>query len=276
MKNTLVTAKLHDPDWSGILAFSSSFLHFRAFRESRLDRSSSSMVNLRWSFVRDRFNGCAKEFVRIAACCALSAELIAVPASVSASEPATAVEGKKVANDPVLKIMQAELLRANSELGKTDQAPYYLSYTVYDQEFVVLVGAYGSLLTDAAAKRRQADVTMRVGSPALDNTHGQSRASGVTSGALPLSDDQDAIGRVLWELTYREYKRAVPSLMNVRTSTAVRAEEEDKSPDFSKEASATHIGRRSQTTLRSFSQVSGGVLRQRDAAGAKFQFTHGE
>jgi len=30
--------------------------------------------------------------------------------------------------------------------------------------------------------------------------------------------------------------------MNVRTNTAVRAEEEDKSPDFSKEASATHIG----------------------------------
>jgi TldD protein len=85
-------------------------------------------------------------------------------------------------------------------------------------------------------------VTMRVGSPALDNTHGQSRASGVTSGALPLADDQDAIGRVLWELTDREYKRAVPSLMNVRTGTAVRAEEEDKSPDFSKEASATHIG----------------------------------
>jgi hypothetical protein len=160
----------------------------------------------------------------------------------SGSASATAVDAKRVVNDPVLKVMQTELARANTELGKTDQAPYYLSYTVYDQDYVVLVGAYGSLLTDAAAKRRQADVTMRVGTHALDNTHGQSRSSGVTSGSLPLSDDQDAIGRVLWELTDREYKRAVPSLMNVRTNTAVRAEEEDKSPDFSKEASATHIG----------------------------------
>src|SRR6202022_338859 len=160
----------------------------------------------------------------------------------SASASVAAVDAKKVVSDPVLKVMQVELSRANTELGKTDQAPYYLSYTVYDQDYVVLVGAYGSLLTDAAAKRRQADVTMRVGTHALDNTHGQSRASGVTSGSLPLSDDQDAIGRVLWELTDREYKRAVPSLMNVRTNTAVRAEEEDKSPDFSKEASATHIG----------------------------------
>jgi predicted Zn-dependent protease len=152
------------------------------------------------------------------------------------------VETKKLGNDPVLKVMQTELSRANKELGKTEQAPYYLSYTIYDQDFVVLVGAYGSLLTDAAARRRQADVTMRVGTPALDNTHGQSRGSGVTSGSLPLADDQDAIGRVLWELTDREYKRAVPSLMNVRTNTAVRAEEEDKSADFSKESPSTHIG----------------------------------
>ncbi|HET7150595.1 MAG TPA: metallopeptidase TldD-related protein, partial [Candidatus Acidoferrum sp.] len=37
-------------------------------------------------------------------------------------------------------------------------------------------------------------------------------------------------------------KRAVPALMNVRTNTAVRAEEEDKSPDFSKEKPQVHIG----------------------------------
>jgi predicted Zn-dependent protease len=64
----------------------------------------------------------------------------------------------------------------------------------------------------------------------------------VNSGSLPLGNDTDALARVLWELTDREYKRAVPSLLNVRTNTAVRAEEEDKSPDFSKEKPQTHIG----------------------------------
>src|SRR6201984_769616 len=83
---------------------------------------------------------------------------------------------------------------------------------------------------------------MRVGSPALDNTHGQSRSSGMTSGTLPLGDDPDAISRVLWDLTDREYKRAAPAFLNVKTHTAVRAEEEDKSPDFSKEAPQTHTG----------------------------------
>jgi TldD protein len=148
----------------------------------------------------------------------------------------------KAAGDPILKVMQSELARATASLGKSDPAPYYLGYTVNDQDIVVLIGSYGSLLTDAGLRRRQADVTMRVGTPALDNTHGQSRSSGMTSGSLPLGDDPAAIARVLWELTDREYKRAAPAYLNVKTNTAVRAEEEDKSPDFSKEAPQTHTG----------------------------------
>jgi TldD protein len=183
------------------------------------------------------------QFLRAAACCILAAQLAVVPwASAANDKAASAPAPVASAADPVLKAMQAELSRATTELGKTEQPPYYLSYTVYDQDFVVLVGAYGSLLTNTAAQRRFADVTMRVGTPELDNTHGQSRSSGVTSGALPLGNDQDAIARVLWELTDREYKRAVPSLLNVRTNTAVRAEEEDKSPDFSKEKPQAHVG----------------------------------
>jgi TldD protein len=177
--------------------------------------------------------------LRIVACWMLVAQLAALPLTTAAGDkPAAAT----AANDPVLRAMQTEIARATTELGKAEQPPYYLSYTVYDQDYVVLVGAYGSLLTNAAGQRRYADVNMRVGKPELDNTHGQSRPSGVNSGSLPLGNDTDAIARVLWELTDREYKRAAPSLLNVRTNTAVRAEEEDKSPDFSTEKPQTHIG----------------------------------
>jgi TldD protein len=181
------------------------------------------------------------KWLRSVACCALAVQLACTPL---ASEPARsgASRSVKTAPDPVLKAMQGELSRATSDLAKSDPAPYFLSYTVNDQDLFVLVGAYGSLLTDAALRRRQADVTMRVGSPALDNTHGQSRPSGMTSGPLPLGDDPNAISRVLWELTDKEYKRAAPAFLNVKTNTAVRAEEEDKSPDFSKEAAQTHTG----------------------------------
>jgi predicted Zn-dependent protease len=162
----------------------------------------------------------------------------AAPAENSAS---TKTQPAK-APDSILKVMQGELSRATASLAKADPAPYFLSYTVNDQDIVFIVGSYGSLLTDAALQRRQADVVMRVGTPALDNTHGQSRASGMTSGTLPLGDNPDAISRVLWDLTDREYKRAAPAFLNVKTNTAVRAEEEDKSPDFSKEAPQTHTG----------------------------------
>jgi predicted Zn-dependent protease len=184
-----------------------------------------------------------KEFLRAAGCWILIAQLAGVHYAQAAGDKSAPTPAPvNAASDPVLKAMQDELKRATAELGKAEQPPYYLSYTVYDQDFVVLVGAYGSLLTNAGVQRRFADVNMRVGVPELDNTHGQSRPSGVNSGSLPLGNDPDAIARALWELTDREYKRAVPSLLNVRTNTAVRAEEEDKSPDFSKEKPQTHIG----------------------------------
>ena len=182
------------------------------------------------------------EWLRAAACCALAVQLACTPFSAATPASASKASTAKVNADPVLKVMQSELSRATTSLAKSEPAPYFMSYTVNDQSLVVLVGSYGSLLTDAALQRRQADVIMRVGSPALDNTHGQSRPSGMTSGTLPLSDDPDAIARVLWELTDREYKRAAPAFLNVKTNTAVRAEEEDKSPDFSKEAPQTHTG----------------------------------
>jgi TldD protein len=196
------------------------------------------------SFFKLRSTLSAPEFARLTASCLMALQLsFALPLSAAPAEsPASTKSQPASAGDPILKVMQGELSRATTSLSKADPAPYFLSYTVNDQDIVFIVGSYGSLLTDAALRRRQADVVMRVGSPTLDNTHGQSRSSGMTSGTLPLGDDPDAISRVLWDLTDREYKRAAPAFLNVKTNTAVRAEEEDKSPDFSKEAPQTHIG----------------------------------
>jgi len=142
--------------------------------------------------------------------------------------------------DPLVAAMQKELNRAKTDLAKSDPAPYFLSYTVYDQNELQIVGSYGALLVSGGGHRRNADVVMRVGTPALDNTHLDNRASGMTSGLLPLGNDPDAIARVLWELTDREYKRASPVYLKVKTNTAVRSEEEDKSADFSAEKPQDH------------------------------------
>src|SRR5271170_1898610 len=179
------------------------------------------------------------ENLRRIASCLVAAQMVCLAPTATVS--ATDKPAKVSANDSLLQSMQTELARAKEALSKTDPAPYYLSYTVYDQDLTVIAGAYGGLLADSTSKWRSADVTMRVGTPEMDNTHGQSRQSGMVSGTLPLGDDPDATARLLWELTDRAYKRAAPAFLNVKTNTAVRAEEEDKSPDFSKDAPQVHV-----------------------------------
>jgi TldD protein len=137
--------------------------------------------------------------------------------------------------DILLETMQQELTRASKELAKSDPPVYFISYSAVDQEEAGIVASYGALTTSFSASRRIADVTVRVGSIAMDNTHGESRGSGLSSGTLPLGEDRDAIARTLWELTNREYRRAAPAFLKVKNDAAVRTEEEDKSPDFSQE-----------------------------------------
>jgi TldD protein len=143
-------------------------------------------------------------------------------------------------NDVLISTMQQELHRAQTDLGKLDPAPYFISYSVDDQNSAMVIGAQGSVINSIHSRRRTADVIVRVGTPALDNTHGENRGSALSSGALPLDDDRDAIAHVLWQLTYGEYRKAAQAYLNVKTTTQVNAKEEDTSPDFSKESPQSH------------------------------------
>ena len=173
--------------------------------------------------------------------------------------------------DVLLQTMQRELQRATSSLAKSDPAPYYLSYAVSDGDGATIAGSGGGLLASTSVHRRQADVMMRVGSSALDNTHSQSRPSGITSGALPLRDDPDAIARMLWLLTDREYQQASAAFLRVKTNQAVQSAEEDKSPDFSQESAQRYAGASSPKAVRDAKlwedrvrRVSAGFLRYPD------------
>jgi len=143
--------------------------------------------------------------------------------------------------DVLSDAIQRELHRATAALAKADPSPYYLGYTVDDASSATIVGANGSLIVSSEAHNRGADVIMRVGSAALDNTHGQSRGSGIMSGALPLNNDADAIARILWQLTDSEYRQASSAFVKVKTNLAVQSAEDDKSPDFSSEKSQDHV-----------------------------------
>jgi len=154
--------------------------------------------------------------------------------------PACCVNAQTSSNsnsaDPVLlKTLQQELDRAMTSLSKAEPAPYFISYSVDDESGKVIVASNGALVANMDRHERTADISVRVGSRQLDNTHGENRFHATTTTSLPLDDKSDAIARVLWLNTDRMYKNAAQTFLEVKTSTQVRAAEEDSSPDFTDE-----------------------------------------
>ena len=158
-----------------------------------------------------------------------------------AEAPGAAAPPSAPAPSLVLDVMQQELGRAMRDLSKADPAPYFLSYSVSEHQYASISATQGALYNSAAAKVRSLDVSVRVGSPALDNTHNENRSSALSAALLPVEDDRDAIARVIWLTTDRQYKQAARTFDQVKTSSEVRTEEEDQSPDFSQEQPQTHV-----------------------------------
>jgi predicted Zn-dependent protease len=185
---------------------------------------------------------------RIPAAAAL-AVLAAIPVAAKPADTKPADKGRSGAAPILLESMTGELNRAFTALGKPAGAgadklapPYFLSYSVADASYVTIRAQYGALVDNSSGRTRVADVQVRVGSPSLDNTHGDHRNSAVTSVQLPLADDRQAIARTLWMATNTGYGNALDSYLRVKTEAQVRAKEEDNSPDFSQEPPQTHIG----------------------------------
>ena len=155
-----------------------------------------------------------------------------------AKKPAATVQQSQL-----LPAMQKELTRAMDSLGKdasaTQPAPYFISYDVIDDYNTTITAQYGALLNSTDSHSRSADVQIRVGSPAMDNTHDTHRASALSTVSLPLSDNGDALERSLWFATNRGYGNALQNFLKVKTEQQVRAKEEDSSPDFSVEKPVT-------------------------------------
>jgi TldD protein len=141
----------------------------------------------------------------------------------------------------LLDTMETELHRAMSSLGNTatdatqQPKPYFLSYAVSDSDSISLTAQFGAITGSHESRRRSADVQVRLGTPAEDNTHGDHRNSALTTVPLPLSNDREALARSLWFATNRGYGKALDGYLKVKTEQQVRAKEEDGSPDFSSE-----------------------------------------
>jgi len=164
----------------------------------------------------------------------------AAPVQSVAAPPKPAASSSTV----LIDTMEAELHRAMTSLGSTapgaaQPRPYFLSYDVSDADSIGIAAEFGAITSSNESHRRFADVQVRIGTPAEDNTHGTRRNSALTTVPLPLTDDQQALASSLWFATNRGYGRALDSYLQVKTDQQVRAKEEDTSPDFSTEKPVT-------------------------------------
>src|SRR5438552_17710421 len=104
----------------------------------------------------------------------------------SAQKSAAAATAKST--DLLADVMDQELNRAATELAKSENPPYFTSYSVDDLDETVIIGSNGAILISNHPHRRLADVSLRVGRPAPDNTLAAGRRFGITNGVLPLAD----------------------------------------------------------------------------------------
>ncbi|HYP13047.1 MAG TPA: metallopeptidase TldD-related protein, partial [Bryobacteraceae bacterium] len=154
----------------------------------------------------------------------------------------------------LIDILKSELDRNFSVLKqKADPAPYYLSYSVIEQQAEVLSGTLGALQGRNRNASRLLDVSIRVGSPKLDNYHSTrgERPRFTSASLLPIDNTADAIRRRLWLDTDRSFRLATQRLINLKTSTQVSVAAEDDSDDFSSEESSQLIAEPRKFAIKS-------------------------
>lgn len=142
----------------------------------------------------------------------------------------------------VLGVLSEELDRNFKVLKeKADPPPYFISYAVTEQDFGVVSGSFGAITSNNRSRASNLDVSVRVGTPKLDNYHRVRGDRGqFTSGSsVVIEDTPVALKRRLWLDTDRTYRLAAERLIKIRTNSQVKVKEQDQSDDFSQEEPAT-------------------------------------
>ncbi len=151
----------------------------------------------------------------------------------------------------LLDVISQELSRNFSVLKqKADPPPYFLSYEITEVDYRALSATLGAVDGASDGKTRSLDVSVRVGSPKLDNYHRVRNDRGqFTSGALiSFEDVPNSIKQRLWLETDRAYRSAAERLIRIKTNTQVKVAAADDSDDFSSEK--PEVARETPPTLR--------------------------
>jgi predicted Zn-dependent protease len=140
-----------------------------------------------------------------------------------------------------IQIMKQELSRNFEQLQKETVPPYYMSYSIDDVRTQAVTGSFGAITSRNSGRASYLNISVRVGSYRLDNTH-ELRGDSLSSvrsrfGAsmrAPLDESAEALRIILWRETDKTYKNAAETLAKVKSESSVKVAAEDKSDDFSK------------------------------------------
>ena len=136
----------------------------------------------------------------------------------------------------LVEILASELDRNFQTLKeKGDPKPYFAAYAVTENEFLTMEATSGLLASRDTRHVRNLDVTVRVGTPKLDNYHRQPRdiAHFTMGSVVSLDDNPNALKRRLWMDTDSVYRAASVRLTNIKSDTQVKVTAVDQSDDFS-------------------------------------------
>jgi len=180
----------------------------------------------------------------LTSCAALALFAGLRPARAGDPNPQAAARPTKA---PVLTAMEQELERNMEGLKQATPAPYFIGYTVTEQQRAQVQGSNGALLDSNETRVRFLEAQVRVGSYDLDNTRniGDGRGGSFSGTQIPIDDDVDAIRRAIWLETDSQYRAAAEALMRIETGKEVKVQTaEGKAPDFSREKPESHFGPR--------------------------------
>jgi len=150
------------------------------------------------------------------------------------------------AADPpkIAEILAAELSRNFDVLkAKADPPAYYLAYAINDDEMFSMEANGGLIASKDRRRSRSLDVTLRLGTPQLDNYHRMPRdfAQFTMGSAVSLDDNANALRRRIWLDTDAVYRAASQRLTNIKTNKEVKVAAADQSDDFSAAEAVTEF-----------------------------------
>jgi TldD protein len=166
---------------------------------------------------------------------------------VSIAALAQVAPAQRPAASPVSQALELEMKRAFDTLKqKGNPSPYFISYSVRDNESVDIEASLGALRSSEKNHSRLLDIDVRVGDYDFDNTHQIRGQRGGNTGPafsypvlMPVDNNVDALRSVIWLETDRKYKAAVERLIQVKANRTIKVEEEDTSADMSRQTVET-------------------------------------